>query len=273
MSLSRSDIAVVLVAHGERGGDFSNGALHAHAEAVRAAGGFAAVAAGVLNGTPTFEDALAVAAASPARKILVYPFFMADGYFTNRVVPKRIADAGFAERCRVLTPLGLDPGLPGLLLAEALSTAAGAGFDPARCRLLIVGHGSKSARASIRATEEVAARVAGTCRFRSVATAFLEEPPFLDDMLVGRRPPTIVAGFFSGDGLHASEDVPEAIAAIASDAVYTGAIGSKPGIDNLIVAAVLAGAAPGGVPHPPQDNGESAGPQGTSEISPQPTVR
>lgn len=273
MSLSRSDIAVVLVAHGERGGDFSNGALHAHAEAVRAAGGFAAVASGVLNGTPTLEEALAEVAASPAGQILVYPFFMADGYFTNRVVPTRIAEAGLAARCRMLRPLGLDPGLPELLLAEALATAAGAGFDPGKSRLLIVGHGSKGARASIRATEEVAARVAVKQRFLSVATAFLEEPAFLDDMLVGRRPPTVVVGFFSGDGLHASEDIPEAIAAMASNAVYTGAIGSKQGVDDLIVAAVLAEAERSGAPLLVQGDGESCVPQGTSEISPQTTAR
>ncbi|MEW5962898.1 MAG: CbiX/SirB N-terminal domain-containing protein [Pseudomonadota bacterium] len=272
MGLTRSEIAVVLVAHGERGGDFSNGALHAHAEAVRVTGGFAAVASGVLNGTPAFEDALALAAASAARRILVYPFFMADGYFTNRVVPKRIADAGLTERCRVLTPLGLDPGLPQLLLAEALATAARAGLDPAASRLLVVGHGSKGPRASIRATEEVAALVAGEQRFQSVATAFLEEPPFLDDMLVGRRPPTVVVGFFSGDGLHASEDVPEAIAAMASDAVYTGAIGSKPGVDGLIVAAVLVAAAHDAVALR-GGGGESAMPQEASEIHPQPTAR
>lgn len=240
MSVTRNEIAVVLVAHGERGGDFSNGALHAHAEAVRASGGFAAVSSGVLNGTPTFEEALALAAHSAARHILVYPFFMADGYFSRQVVPRRIRAAGLDARCRVLQPLGLDPGLPELILAEALATAAGAGLDPAASRLLLVGHGSKGARASIRATEEVAARVAIGGRFQSVETAFLEEPPFLDDMLVGRRPPTVVVGFFSGDGLHAAEDVPEAIAAMAANAVYTGAIGSKPGIDNLIVAAVLA---------------------------------
>lgn len=240
MGTTTESVAVILVAHGERGGDFGNSALLSHAAAVREQGRFAAVAAGVLNGEPTFEAAMMTAREAGACRILVYPFFMADGYFSNRVVPRRIAEAGLADRCHVLPPLGLDPGLPALLLADALATAAGAGFDPQTSRLLIVGHGSKSARASARATEEVAALLMREQRFRRVETAFLEEPPFLDDMLVGRRLPTVVVGFFSGDGLHAAEDVPEAIAQTGANAVYSGAVGAKPGISDLIIAAVLA---------------------------------
>ena len=238
MSEAETRLAVVLVAHGERGGDFANSALLSHAGALRREGRFAAVTAGVLNGSPSLEQALEGAAASGAEEILVYPFFMADGYFCNKVVPKRIAAAGLADRCHMLPPLGLDPGLPPLLLRDAVAAARSAGFDSQASRLLVVGHGSKGSRASVRATEEVAAIVARVGAFGSVATAFLEEPPFLDDALVGPRPPTVVVGFFSGDGLHAAEDVPGAIADTAANAVYVGAVGGKPGVVDLIVAAV-----------------------------------
>jgi len=239
MSMAPDSIAVVLVAHGERGGTFANSALLAHAAAVREEGPFAAVTAGVLNGVPTFEQALSEAAQARPPAILVYPFFMADGYFSNVVVPRRIAAAGLGDRCHLLPPLGLDRGLPSLLLADALATAAGAGLDPAASRLLVVGHGSKSARASARATEEVAVQISRSKRFQSVAIAFIEEPPFLDDMLVGRQPPTVIAGFFSGDGLHAAEDIPQAVKMTGANAVYSGAVGGKAAVAELIVAAVL----------------------------------
>jgi sirohydrochlorin ferrochelatase len=85
----------------------------------------------------------------------------------------------------------------------------------------------------------VAARAALARRFASVSTAFLEEEPFLEDALRTSNAPTIVAGFFFGDGMHAAEDVPDAIAETCANAVYTGAIGDSPAIARLIATALV----------------------------------
>jgi sirohydrochlorin ferrochelatase len=73
-----------------------------------------------------------------------------------------------------------------------------------------------------------------------VTTAFLEEEPFLEDALRASPAPTIVAGFFFGDGMHAGDDVPEAIEETGANAIYTGPIGNSPAIAPLIAAALSA---------------------------------
>jgi len=238
MTPNWASIAVVLASHGDRGGSQPNAALRSQADAVTALTGLR-VWTGVLKGDPTLEDALAEAATSGAARIAVYPLFMADGYFVQKV-RERIAAAGFENKAQLLTPLGLDPALPDLIVESATETAQHSGFEPELSRLLIVGHGSKLGPASASATRKVAARAALARRFASVATAFLEEDPFLDDALRASNAQTVVAGFFFGDGMHAGDDVPEAIAETGARAIYTGAIGNSPAVAPLIAAALEA---------------------------------
>lgn len=200
--------AVVLVAHGERGGRGGNALLTAHAERVARDLGGGLTFAGVLSGTPAFEDALGAAQATGAREILIYPFFMSDGYFVRTVVPQRIEKCGLTRASRLLDPrLGLDPGLPALIHARGRAECAAAGWLAGSSRLLIVGHGSSKLDASARATRMAAAAVAKLGEFAAVETAFLEEPPWLADALTDPRP-SVITGFLSGEGLHGHEDIP-----------------------------------------------------------------
>lgn len=240
MTYDPPSLAAVLVSHGDRGGASPNAALKAQAEAVRALTGLGVVAAGILKGEPTVEQALAEAAASGADAVAVYPLFMADGYFVQKT-RERILAAGLTPEPKLLRPLGLDPGLPDVLVQEAVAVASRSGFEPLSSRLLIVGHGSKLGPASANATRAAAVRAALARRFQSVTTAFLEEEPFLEDALrSGASAPTVIAGFFFGDGMHAGEDVPDAIAETGANAVYTGAIGNSPAAAPLIAAAISA---------------------------------
>jgi sirohydrochlorin ferrochelatase len=236
--------AVVLAAHGERGGARANCAVLSHAEALARSGRYAAVAAGVLNGEPSLESAI-VAVRRAAADLLVYPVFMSDGYFVRRVLAPRIAAAA-GPSARTLAPLGLDPSLPPLMMREALAAAARGGFDAGSARLLVVGHGSSSRPngASARATRRAAQLLAVSRTFADISVAFLEEPPFLTDRLADGSRPTVVLGFFSGEGLHALEDVPAAIAERSANAVYTGPIGALPEIADIIARAVDAAASP-----------------------------
>jgi sirohydrochlorin ferrochelatase len=238
------EVAIVLAAHGNRGGTGDNRVLLDLRGAIKREAQFAAVMAGVLKGAPTLEEALLEASRSGAPLIAVYPFFMADGYFTGTVLPGRIEAAGLGSACRILPPFGLDSGLPPLMLAQALDAAATAGFDPQSSRLLVAGHGSKLGPASARATRRAAAAMGRLGGFGSVETAFLEEPPLLEAQLAGNHPPTVVSGFFSGEGLHAGEDVPSAINSCRANAVYCGAIGASDSLPALVQDAILRALAP-----------------------------
>ena len=234
--------AGVLVGHGERGGQGDNAVLLAQADAISRARPELPVTAGVLSGEPTFEAALRRARDAAAGPVLVYPFFMSAGYFVATAIPKRIAEAGMTDACRVLAPLGMESLLPGLIFDEASAAAARRELRPSETHLLLAGHGSKGSRASRDATERVAVALRARRVFAAVETAFLEEPPFLADQLRASGRTTVVVGYFSGDGLHAAEDVPRAIAESCADVIYTGPIGAKPGIAEIIGRALASAA-------------------------------
>lgn len=229
-----AEIAVVLAAHGDRGAGLTNAALFAHEKALKQANCFASVSAGVLKGEPSIEDALAVAEASKASRVAIYPFFMADGFFVRTRLGDRVAAGKLTKRWEIFPPLGIDPGLPPLLLDHAEGAANAAGFAPATSTLVIVGHGSQLGPASANATRAAAEVVEDANVFGTVLTAFLEEPPSVGDALRAARGPVVVSGFFSGEGLHAGDDVPDAIAKSGVQAVYAGPVGSLPAVSALI---------------------------------------
>jgi sirohydrochlorin ferrochelatase len=239
MTRHDEDIAIVLAAHGDRGGGFTNSALFAHRHALDAAARFVSVSAGVLKGDPALEEALAVAQASGAGRILIYPFFMADGFFVRTRLSERVAAANLRGRWEILPPLGVDPGLPPIILDQAVATAEAAGFAPAATTLLVAGHGSKLGPASADATRAAAATIAEAGVFHAVATAFLEEPPSVEDALRAVKGPVVVSGFFSGEGMHAADDIPTAIANSRVRAVYAGPVGSGQAVSALMLKRII----------------------------------
>jgi sirohydrochlorin ferrochelatase len=237
---ARPETAVVLAAHGDRGGAFANTALLAHRSLLADSGCFAVVTAGVLKGEPTLESALAEAKVSGASRVVVYPFFMADGFFVRTRLSERVAAAGLTGRWEIFPPLGVDPGLPDLMLTHAESAAAAAGFDPAATTLVVAGHGSKFGPASADATRAVASAIEDARVFASVTSAFLEEPPSIEEALRAATEPVVVSGFFSGDGMHAADDVPAAVAKSKVKAIYAGPIGGEPAVGALILSRLRA---------------------------------
>ncbi|MEM8743110.1 MAG: AsmA family protein, partial [Pseudomonadota bacterium] len=72
-----------------------------------------------------------------------------------------------------------------------------------------------------------------------IDTAFIEEAPFVADALKEYAGQNVVAGFFSGDGMHAGGDIPDAIRETGANAVYTGPVGLHPRVPELIVSSVM----------------------------------
>ncbi len=240
------EVAVILAAHGDRGGDNPNSTLLGHCAALAADGAFHSVWAGILRGEPQLEASVHSALAAGAKSLAVYPMFMAEGYFTRKVLIQRLAALEIPIDVHVLAPLGADPRMPSLMLGQAIDTAGKHGLVLDATRLLVVGHGSKIGPASAEATRAVAMTIAREGRFARVETAFLEEPEFLEDALAREvGSPTVVLGFFSGDGLHAAEDVPGAISETEANAVYAGSIGKSPALVELIRSSITAEFAPG----------------------------
>ena len=230
-------VALLIAAHGERSEGATNDGVRRIAQAVSAHGLVAEVGVGFINGVPTIGEAFA---ALTAPSVIVYPLFASSGYFTRDRLVQLLDEAnGGSRNVEVLPPLGLDPGLPELVLDRATRIARANGFAPEASTVILLAHGSRRNSASREATEQVARAIEGRAGFRGVGIALLEERPFMDEAMALVQGPAVVVGMFSGEGMHGARDAPRLIAELKrNDIVYAGVIGNVAGIENLVMKAV-----------------------------------
>lgn len=239
-----SDDALLLVAHGATHVADAARPLHAHADVLRARQRFAAVAVGLLNGTPSVADALA---ALPPHRVHVVPFFMEQGWFVREAVPRALGD-GAGHALLFHPPVGVHPGLATLAAARVRRAAGFAGIlgAAAGIAVLLVGHGSARAPGRPMALHRHAAALATTGGFADAHATFLEEPPLLADALRDWRDrPVAVLGFFAGEGGHVRDDLPGLLAAAqaargpaAPPLLDLGVIGDDPAMPDIILDQV-----------------------------------
>ncbi len=235
--------ALIIVSNGEARGVQRNTALLALAAALQnqpllKENTITFVNCGVLSGAPSVADALQQATEKNIDHILIYPLFMSEGYFSNTVLPKQIAESGISVPITTLPLLGSDPALPDLLYRKAVTTLPKS-WPIEKTRLLIVGHGSTKNPASAQATHNQAQSLINASQFLKIETAFLEETPFINDLLHRSKDlPTIIIGYFTGQGLHGKNDIEQAIQSTSATAIYAGSIGAMPEIKSLIQTAI-----------------------------------
>lgn len=240
-----AQLALLIAAHGEKQPDAGNEGVQRIARALAKQGLVGEVTVGFINGRPAIGEALGAVA---ARRIIVYPLFAASGYFTRDRLVQLIDEAGtHDQRIEILPPLGLDPGLPDLVIGRLAQFAREQRFAAETCAAVLLAHGSRRNPASREATEALAQEMAGRAVFRDVRVAFLEERPFLDEAMRSLEGPAVVMGMFSGEGLHGARDAPRLVAELGrADIVYAGVIGNAAGIAEVIGrtvrAAIVAGA-------------------------------
>jgi sirohydrochlorin ferrochelatase len=228
---------LLIAAHGERSPDATNEGAVRIARAVSAHKLVSEVGVGFINGAPTIREAFVTLTAP---RVIVYPLFASSGYFTRDRLVQLLDEAnGGGRDVEVLAPLGLDPGLPDLVLDRATAIARERGFAPDESTVILLAHGSRRNSASREATEQVARAVERGAVFRGVGIALLEERPFLAEAMALVEGPAIVVGLFSGEGMHGAGDAPRLIAELArSDVAYAGVIGSVAGIEDLVARSV-----------------------------------
>lgn len=139
---------------------------------------------------------------------VVYPLFMAKGWFVTSALPKRLGD----RQLPVLDPLGVDPELPGYV-AETLSTIlATAQWDPHSTDLVIAAHGSGRSRNPSAVATQFATELEYITDFRSIRLGFVEESPSIAEAATGAGEQALCLPFFACKGGHVLEDVPEELA-------------------------------------------------------------
>ena len=227
-------VALLIAAHGERSPDAANDGVKRIARAVSTRGLVSEVAVGFINGVPTIGEAFAALAAP---RVIVYPLFASNGYFTRDRLLEQANDEG--SNVEVLPPLGLDPRFPDLVLDRAAIVAREQRFALDASTLILLAHGSRRNSASREATEQVARAIERRAVFRSVGIALLEERPFLDEAMALVQGPAVVVGMFSGEGMHGASDAPRLIAELnRNDIVYAGVVGGVAGVDDLVAGSV-----------------------------------
>ena len=162
---------------------------------------------------------------------VVYPLFMADGWFVGTNLPRKLAQAGAAE-ARVTPPLGLDPGLPALLAAAAAEGARANGWAPEDTAVLLAAHGSPSHRRPRQAAEAAARAMAGHATFRTVRTGFVDESPTIAETGADLAGPALCLPFFAMRNGHVLDDLPEGLA----DGGFAGPLLAPIGLDPAIPA-------------------------------------
>ncbi len=230
--------ALLIAAHGERRSGAGNQTTLGIARAIAARGLVAEVGVGFINGSPTVAEAFA---SLIARNVIVYPLFASNGYFTRDRLVQILDEAnGQGRVIQLLQPLGLDPGLPVLVADWAGRLARDNGFALDVFSVILLAHGSRHNPASREATEWVAGEIARLGVATAVRSAFLEEPPLLDEVVRSCPGPAIVVGMFSGDGLHGARDAPLLVAKLGRpDVIYSGVVGGTPGIKELVSSSVI----------------------------------
>jgi sirohydrochlorin ferrochelatase len=169
---------------------------------------------------------------------LIYPFFMAEGFFTGTLLPRRLAEAGATNAIQT-APFGIDPALPALMARVALAAADG---TAAQTNLLIAAHGSKVSRTSADSTHAMVAQLGPLTGFNRILAGFVEEAPFLADQAreLGHG---ICLPFFALEAGHVVGDIPDAMEEAGFQGPILPPIGQHPDVPALIAAALIRAAA------------------------------
>ena len=166
-------------------------------------------------------------AAALADGALVYPFFMAGGYFVTGVLPGRI-DSG---RLRMLDPLGLEPGLPAV-------AAAALGAGPRQ--VVLAAHGSARGKAAGEAAWSFAERLARLMPQTAISVGFVEQAPSVAEAAGGLDSDALCLPWLAFPGGHFQQDVPQALAEAGFSGRLLPVLGLAEGVPALIAASLLA---------------------------------
>ncbi|MBL8669890.1 MAG: hypothetical protein JNK11_04500 [Alphaproteobacteria bacterium] len=235
------DATLLLVGLGSSRTDAPAASFERHAQSLRECGLFAGVRAGCILGDP---PARGIFDRVETEEAYVVPLLMSEGPLARKAIPALIraatAQAGAAApRFKQARPVGVDPEIAALALDRALGACADAGLDPRATTLVLAAHGSTQSGESRRATLRQIVLARRSARFKAVAPAFLDEEPFVRNIVRDHAPPAVVASLFAADGPHAMQDVPDALRGHAGF-VDAGPVGIDPRIVGIVLARIAA---------------------------------
>lgn len=178
-------------------------------------------------------DALAREIAAAGAPGVIYPLFMAGGWFTRSNLPKRLLAAGGAD-WRIAEPFGSDPAVANLAVAMAREALAEA---PAQ-DILLAAHGSFRSPAPSEVAHAMAARLSRDLGLACEA-GFIDQDPRIAEV-ARRRPEALCLPFFAARGGHVVADLPAALAEAGFRGRVLDPVGLDPRVPGLIARAIMA---------------------------------
>ena len=168
---------------------------------------------------------------------LIFPFFMADGWFIRAALPDRLAKAGVSD-ATVLTPFGLLPEVTALAGEAAAAAAQRHGWSCAETVLILAAHGSGRSPYPAQAAGATAGAIAAAHRFAAIRIGFIEEPPDLADEAAHAGLRAICLPLFVARWGHTETDIPEALRKAEFSGVLLDPLGTLPEAPKLIAGAI-----------------------------------
>lgn len=160
---------------------------------------------------------------------LVYPLFMAGGWFTRTHLPEKLAEAG-GTGWRVLPPFGLDEAVQALAVTVLREALAEAGQRADQTQVLLAAHGSFRSPAPAEVAYAVAALVERALGLKGVAVGFIDQSPRIVEVAASLPDEAIVLPFFAARGGHVIDDLPAALA----EAGFAGRVLPPLGLDARV---------------------------------------
>lgn len=168
---------------------------------------------------------------------VIFPLFMADGWFIRSALPDRLARAG-ATGAHILTPFGLLPAVRTLAAKAAEGAALAQGWHPQDCTLILAAHGSGRSPHPAEAANQTASAIAASVPFAAIRTGFIEETPYLADMASGSGARAICLPLFIARWGHVIDDIPAALARAGFSGVLLDPVGTMAEVPALIARAI-----------------------------------
>lgn len=163
--------------------------------------------------------------------VLVYPFFMSDGWFVRKALPDRLASAGAVT---LAAPFGLDPGLPILAAGMIRRAMAHYRLPGEHARIVLSAHGSGRGPNAARAAHGFADKLEYLLPGVTVTAGFIEQAPFVCDVARQTGGPAISLPFLANNGDHYQRDILQALEQARFAGVLLPVLGTHRHVPGLI---------------------------------------
>lgn len=233
----------MLVGHGSARNPGTRKPICANVQRLKATGLFNEIRCGLWKEEPHVSVTLEKVR---SEEVFVVPFFIADGYYTRKVIPEQMGLTGplthrNGQRLHYTRSVGGHPLFAHLLHRHARA----AGWSPGDA-LVVLGHGTERNPASGTNVYLQAERLRRSLPGEDIRTMFIDQAPFVQsvwDTCPARR--IVVVPLFIADGWHVTETIPEDLGLSDGRAeqngrelILTSAVGTDPGLSGVILEMV-----------------------------------